>query len=76
MAGFHVPLLVAWLLSGKGFSMSHYTPTHLLVQAYHPIRFSGFMCVVLPISVISVAVAVQAVAVEVVAMEMCNRRSV
>src|SRR5690348_16966121 len=63
---------------------AHYTSTHLRVQAYHPIRFSGFRRVIVSTLVSSVAVAVQAVPVEVavqvvpvavVAMEMCNRRS-
>jgi hypothetical protein len=77
--GFHVPLLVAWLSLDKGFAMSHYTPMHLLVQAYHPISFSDFRCVVLSASVSSFGVAVLAVQgapVEVAAMEMCNRHSV
>ena len=83
--GTHVPLLIARLLSGKEFSMSHYTSTHLRVQAYHPIRFSGFRRVIVSTLVSSVAVAVQPVPVEVAvqvvpvavaAMEMCNRRSV
>ena len=65
--------------------MSHYTSTHLRVQAYHPIRFSGFRRVIVSTLVSSVAVVVQPVPVEVAvqvvpvavaAMEMCNRRSV
>src|SRR6266567_7336078 len=83
--GFHVPLLVAWLSLNKGFAMSHYTATRLLMQAYPPIRFSVFRCVMLSTSVSSVEVAAQPVPVEVAvqvvpvavaAMARCNRRSV